>query len=567
MEWVTLRAQLDGIYNFNTAALNVDSLGNVIRNGHTRRINGDFNFENLYSQWKYLDQIQGKKGRGNARPARTTGSKTIGAPKDKDLKDPKDPKAGEGEEEEKKKREGPTVLEKIVIRPLLSLRRARIDYQEQYTNTVPGYTPPSRLMGMNEFDSPGWGFISGLQAPTTPWLDNAAANNWMSDNVWINQNVERTKQQSLRGTFTLEPVDQFRIDVDMQRTYNESYFELFKVREPGDPFSHNPVSNIGSYNISFMSLKTIFRNDNGALQLFEDFQANREIISNRMGDGMHPEDVGYAEGYGKRQLAVMVSSFIATYTGQDPNKAPLFDQLFNYVPRPNWKLTYDGLAKLPGMKDIFSSFRISHGYKSTLTVSSFQSDFLDYDINNPGRLNPETQNFYSEFIIPDVVITEAFAPLIGIDLRTKNGMGMGITYNKSRNLQLLINDPQVPETKATDISFNFSYIFKNVKLPFLYIGVSKKARKSLEGQELTFQLNTTFRDDIQLNHQLDTQDPVSIPARGNRAIRINPTLDYPLNKRIRLQLRYEYTQNKPKTFNGFKTTTNVGGINVIFTLD
>lgn len=564
MEWVTVRAQLDGIYNFNTAALNVDSLGNVIRNGHTRRINGDFNFENLYSQWKYLDQIQGKKGRGNARPARTTGSQTIGAPKDKDAKDPKE---GEAEEKKKKKREGPTKFEKIAIRPLLSLRRARIDYQEQYTNTVPGYTPPSKLMGMNEFDSPGWGFISGLTAPTTPWLDNAAANNWMSDNVWINQNVERTKQQSLRGTFTLEPVNQFRIDVDMQRTYNESYFELFKVREPGDPFSHSPISNIGSYNISFMSMKTIFRNDDGALQLFEDFQANRQIISNRMGEGTHPEDVGYAEGYGKRQLAVMVSSFIATYTGQDPNTAPLFDQLFNYIPRPNWKLTYDGLAKLPGMKDIFSSFRISHGYKSTLTVSSFQSDFLDYDITNPGRLNSETQNFYSEFIIPDVVIMEAFAPLIGIDLRTKNGMGMGITYNKSRNLQLLINDPQVPETKATDISFNFSYIFKNVKLPFLYIGVPKKARKNLEGQELTFQLNTTFRDDIQLNHQLDTQEPVSIPARGNRAIRINPTLDYPLNKRIRLQLRYEYTQNKPKTFNGFKTTTNVGGINVIFTLD
>ena len=40
---------------------------------------------------------------------------------------------------------------------------------------------------------------------------------------------------------------------------------------------------------------------------------------------------------------------------------------------PNWKVTYDGLAKLPGMKDIFSSFRLSHGYRSTLTVNSFQT--------------------------------------------------------------------------------------------------------------------------------------------------------------------------------------------------
>ena len=61
---------------------------------------------------------------------------------------------------------------------------------------------------------------------------------------------------------------------------------------------------------------------------------------------------------------------------------------------------------------------------------------------------------------------------------------------------------------------------------------------------------------------------VSRSRQGNRAIRINPTVDYPINSRLRLQLRYEYTQNKPKTFNGPpETTTNVGGVNVIFTLN
>ena len=131
---------------------------------------------------------------------------------------------------------------------------------------------------------------------------------------------------------------------------------------------------------------------------------------------------------------------------------------------------------------------------------------------------------------------------------------------------------RLPETKASEFTFNLGYVIPKVKIPFLYFGVNKKDKKNMPGQDLTLNLSFSFRDDIQINHQLDAVDnpadgSISIPARGNRSIRINPTIDYPINSQLRLQLRYEYTQNKPKTFNGFKTTTNVGGINVIFTLN
>lgn len=69
--------------------------------------------------------------------------------------DPADPDNPDGKKKEKEKRVGPSLLEKIVIRPLLSFRRARIDYQEQFTNTVPGFTPESQLLGMQDFTGPG----------------------------------------------------------------------------------------------------------------------------------------------------------------------------------------------------------------------------------------------------------------------------------------------------------------------------------------------------------------------------------------------------------------------------
>lgn len=57
MDWITSRVQYQGQYGWNAAALNLDSLGNQIRNSQNIQANIDFNFESIYSKIPYLRKI------------------------------------------------------------------------------------------------------------------------------------------------------------------------------------------------------------------------------------------------------------------------------------------------------------------------------------------------------------------------------------------------------------------------------------------------------------------------------------------------------------------------------
>ena len=85
LEWVDVKAQYDGGYSWSAAALNVDSLGNVIQNNQTRQVSGNLNFERLYNKSKFLAAInKPKRKRSTQRGARRGGRS--GNDKDADQK-------------------------------------------------------------------------------------------------------------------------------------------------------------------------------------------------------------------------------------------------------------------------------------------------------------------------------------------------------------------------------------------------------------------------------------------------------------------------------------------------
>ena len=61
---------------------------------------------------------------------------------------------------EKKEREI-SGAEKALIRPLLMLKKARLNYSESYGSVVPGFTPQSELFGQQDFSAPGWDYVLG----------------------------------------------------------------------------------------------------------------------------------------------------------------------------------------------------------------------------------------------------------------------------------------------------------------------------------------------------------------------------------------------------------------------
>ena len=106
--------------------------------------------------------------------------------------------------------------------------------------------PETNLLGLSSgFDAPGWGFVAGLQPKirTLSDADREAANagnpvagdwlyenrDWISTSVFLNQDVIQTYSQNYEGRITLEPFQDFRVELVANRTFEENYTESFKI--------------------------------------------------------------------------------------------------------------------------------------------------------------------------------------------------------------------------------------------------------------------------------------------------------------------------------------------------
>lgn len=507
----------------------------------------------------------------------------------------KDPKS----KDEKKKDRQPSTFERIAIRPLMTVRKARLNYTEVRASVVPGFMPVAKFLGQDAgFEAPGWEYIIGNQ-PDNGWLNRQAYLGRMSQDIMISQQISRNFSQNFDASATLEPFPDFRVELTANRQFQKNNTELFKIPDYfGDTtFEHRASRDLGSMTVSYYSMQTLWNNDIDGI--FDNFENNRLTTSARLAaatgnTGAHEEDLLFKYGYGKIQQEVLIPAFISAYTKSDPSKTQL--DVFKTMPKLNWKLTYNGLSKLNLFKNVFASFNLTHGYKSTLTINSYATD-LQYDPKDvaQGRTTELTGDYIARYEIPQLVISEQFQPLLGIDMRFKNEMNLKLDMKKSRNLGMSFIDYQLAEQRTTDYTLTWGYKLKNVYLPFLYgkAGKSKMKKAKAEakkkkkpgaaddpkaagaasgkpstgakGNDLKFDFNFSFRDDVTANHRLDSGQKAQ-RTRGSRTYRISPTVDYSLNKRLTLGLFCDYNKTVPKTSASYPITNIQSGLRVRFTL-
>lgn len=577
LDWVQVRAQVNAGYSWTAAALNTVSLGNVVQNNQSRQLNADLDFVRFYNKSKYLQKINGRSA-----PARSRNN----APRERTRSNSSEEPSNSGRQANKKKEREPTALERAIIRPLMLVRKGRVTYSENLSTVLPGFMPISSYVGLDEtFSAPGAGFVTGFQ-PSDAWLDRAAMNGWMSRDIFLNQQLVQDSTQSLDIRLTIEPFRDFRIEVTATRNFSLNHTEFFKVKEDPINGEHERLNprDVGSFSTTFFALNTLFGtalDEFNVSPLFKRFEDNRAIISDRLSanGGTHAIDEGYQEGYGRFQQDVLIPAFMAAYTNEDPNTVSL--NLFDRLPMPNWRLTYNGLNKLKWFKDIFSSINITHSYTSTLNVNSFVTD-LDFDPNDPTRLNPLTFNYFTEFEVPDLVISERLQPLIGIDVRTKTDMTGRIDFKKSRTLAMNFRDYQLSETQTTEFTFGFGYRIKNFELPWADTKKDTRSKSDQKqntpslgnvgggrggaagGNDLDIKIDFSFRDDLTVNHLLDQE--TSQITRGLTTIRISPSVTYQVNSRLNLRLFFDQSRTIPKTSASFPISNTQAGVTVRFSL-
>jgi cell surface protein SprA len=182
------------------------------------------------------------------------------------------------------------------------------------------------------------------------------------------------------------------------------------------------------------AFEKVYSKKNLASATFEKFKNEyRLIISERLaaertrgGDYVPVQDsAGYYYGYSGNSQDVLIPAFLAAYGKKDPRKIGLspFPEVTRIL--PNWRITYDGLSKIPFLQKVFRSVSITHSYRSSYSVGSFISNPF-YMVNDRGFVDLESidlnGNFFPENEIISVSINEQFSPLINIDMNWQNNL-------------------------------------------------------------------------------------------------------------------------------------------------
>jgi cell surface protein SprA len=614
-DWMALTTRYTGSYNWTRAPLAVPEVGNVIQNSRLVSWNAKLTMKTLYNKSPYLKKINEKynSSRGNfAKQNVNTGGKgkikekieIIDKPKkEKKLKKLIEGAVKYGEDGNVVDKKGKLIAEvkedkiHVPINKLIKKNEFKIIEQaariamsvDNVTGTyattdgilMPGYDLNTSILGLqanniNSLRSSPYEFIAGgnqefdvFGRETGFSFGNTAYNNgWVTDSlqrVAMQYMVNHTEKANFKAT--VKPITGLKIDLNAD-------FNLVKNTNSTMGFDDNAEFGLlnqqftGMFSKSIISIRSAFTKETGNEdklfnQTFADMLEIRGSVSQFIGNGvdlnnLNPDSVnsenGYALGYGGSQQNVLIGSFIAAYTGvQAGHKSTT--NLFNRMPLPNWRISYDGLTGIKFIGKIFKRITFNHAYRSNLNVAGFTTN-LNYEEGIPTvDLNG---NVISQKQIMQVSITEMFAPLIGIDVTLNNDIMAKFEFKKDRNVGLSLANSQITEIQGTEVTIGSGYTWKKFKLPIKIQG------KELDPKDLIMRLDVSMRDNKTVIRKIiENQNQ---PTAGQRILSIKFSASYNISVKFSVRAYYDRVVNTPFISTSFPTANTNAGFALRFSL-
>jgi cell surface protein SprA len=533
VDWIRTDYRYVTSYNWQTGSIGQkDTLGNVIQNTRDQSLTGKLDLIRLYNKNKKLEALNAPKR--PSIPGRTSlnAEDTIGTP-----------------------------FTNKVLKFMMMVKEITFNYEVIEGTFLPGYMPNTGLLGMDRaWNNPGWAFIFGSQDPSI--RNSLASNGEIAPSSELTNPFRQNRAMNLRIGGIAEPFQDFRITLEARKREIGEYQEIFRnsMDNPGQYVSLSP-NRLGSYGITTIMIGTTFSKDNSRniSPLFTDFENYRSIIKNRL-------DIESAGGeYSINGQDVLIPSFLAAYLGKNPEDMNL--NPFPKTPLPNWRLDYRGLSRLKGLSDKFSSINITHSYASTYDVSNF-SNSLQYQnglelyntlqqVSRPNITN-DLGEFIPIYVLNQVVLSERFAPFIGIDMLTKERLNIAVIYNKERNLGLNFSNAQVTEQRSNDFGLTLAYTKAGMRIPFKIQG-----RETILKNDVQLRLDSKVVDTRQVQRKIEEVNTVT---NGNLNIQLRPTVSYLINQNLNLTIYFERTINDPRVTTAYKRTSTAFGGQLRFNL-
>ena len=490
-----------------------------------------------------------------------------------------------------------------IARVAMMLRNVSISYRNQYSMSLAGFLPDvGKVFGQRSGDllSPGLDFAFGLTDDS--YIEKAARNNWliMSDSI-TPASTNRTEDLQLR--MTLEPVKNFKIDLNASRT--ETRAKSVKYM-----FQGNPTTLSGNFTMTTISLKSAFKSSGNAnngyhSSVFEQFcqslEGFRQRVENQYANAVYPQGTAFAgkpfdpaNGAVNRYSAdVLVPAFLSAYTNMGDAGLSIFPALSRLL--PNWTIRYSGLGQLPWLRDHFKSVNINHAYKSVYAVGAYTSfsTFVEY-MGGLGFITEATSGNpipNSMFNVSTVSVNESFSPLLGIDLTLYNNLTCKLEYRSTRVLTLSTTSVQLNETTSNDWVIGAGYKVNDVKI-FGWGADKKRKAKSKKNRagkdsdkdsanassttakgknnngfnnDLNLRLDVSYRSQAAITR--DIASMTSSASSGNSAFKLSFIADYTMSRLLTLSFYYDRQTNTPLlSSSSYPTTTQDFGLSLKFSL-
>ena len=470
--------------------------------------------------------------------------------------------------EERAKRKVPKILG-FFARMIMTIRNVSGTYALTDGTLLPGFSEESRFLGMNNSTTQLSGFVFGQQGYDIFGRSNgynvsqlATDNNWLVRNENLNTQYATTHSTNLSMRATLEPLKDVNIDLNLNRNYSNNSGEFYRWNEGAEAFEGQSQFQTSTLTYSTITWGTSFIKQGSQYQssVFDNLLNNRTDVSQLIGSQNSNSSLtgagGYYSGYSGSQQDVVLGAFMTAFNDAAVNSRNI--DPMQSVPLPNWSVNYSGLTKYKWTKKFLKSFILRHGYSSTVSLNGMQTN-LNSESDNQGNLIALDidNNYIPDMQIQNVVISERFSPLIGIDANWIIGnhtLQTRFEYKKDRQATLALSNNQVTESLSEEIVIGTAARIKDVKLPF----------RNIKSSDVNIKFDFSFRDNLTVIRKII--ENTNQATAGQKTVAIKISADYNITNNLTLMFYYDQNLNTPKVQTSYPTGNINTGFKIRFNL-
>jgi cell surface protein SprA len=220
---------------------------------------------------------------------------------------------------------------------------------------------------------------------------------------------------------------------------------------------------------------------------------------------------------------------------------PFLKSVFGrFVPRANWSLHWDGLEKLPYLRDIASRVSLESGYASTFS-RRWRGNLGGGEITESERM------------------TYGFAPLAGVNVTfrdfLKGNFETTIRYSTTTTYDLSTSSRNLVETYNKEISLQASFGRRGFAIPFFGLTLSN---------DIDISFSYTYSRNTRRTYDVGNIDAGGVPLEGMSRTVMEPRIKYVLSTRVTASVFYRYTSVEPDQGASLipGTKTNEAGLDI-----